>query len=112
MKYMLAIFADYEHRADEDFSGAWRAYDRAMMDAGVFVEGSGLQHPSTATTVRLEDGRRLVQDGPFPNTREQLGGYIILEAASLGEALDWAARCPAATYGAVEVRPVLVSPQA
>jgi hypothetical protein len=109
MKYMLAIFADYEHRADEDFSGAWRAYDRELMDAGVFIEGSGLQHPSTAATVRLEHGRRLVQDGPFPNTREQLGGYIILETASLGEALEWAARCPAATYGAVEVRPVLVS---
>jgi len=110
MKYLLAIFADYEHRADEDFSGAWRAYDQAMTEAGVFVEGSGLQHPTTATTVRLEDGRRMVQDGPFADTREQLGGYIILEAKSLNEALDWAARCPAAGYGAIEVRPVLVSP--
>jgi len=110
MRYMFAIFADFEHRADEDFSGAWRAYDRALNEAGVFVEGSGLQHPSTATTVRLEEGRRLVQDGPFANTREQLGGYIIVETKSLNDALDWAARCPAAGYGAIEVRPVLVSP--
>ncbi len=110
MKYMLAIFADYEHRADEDFSGAWRAYDRAMTEAGVFVEGNGLQHPSTATTLRLENGRRLVQDGPFANTREQLGGYIILDVPSLNEALEWAARCPAAGYGTIEVRPLATAP--
>lgn len=106
MKYMLAIFADYEHRKDEDFSGAWRAYDAAMAGAGVFVEGGGLQHPTTATTVRLEDGRRLVQDGPFADTREQLGGYIVIDVPTIEQAVDWAARCPAADYGAVEVRPV------
>jgi hypothetical protein len=110
MKYLLAIFADYEHRKDEDFSPAWRAYDRALRDAGVMLEGNGLQHPSTATTIRLENGRRLVQDGPFANTREQLGGYIILDLPSLDEALDWAARCPAADYGVVEVRPVMATP--
>lgn len=106
MKYLLAIFADYEHRADEDFSGAWQAYDRALSEAGVRVAGSGLKHPSTATTVRLRDGRRLVQDGPFAETREQLGGYIVLEVPTLHEALEWAARCPAAAYGAIEVRPL------
>jgi hypothetical protein len=106
MKYMLAVFADHDARADQDFSGAWRAFHQAMIDAGVCVDGSALQHPSTATTVRLEAGRRMVQDGPFANTREQLGGYIIIDVPTLHDALEWAARCPAASYGTLEIRPL------
>ena len=86
--------------------GAWRAFHRALQDAGVEVGGNPLEAESTATTVRLRGGQRHVQDGPYADTKEQLGGMILLELPSLDAALDWAARCPAAAYGAVEVRPV------
>jgi hypothetical protein len=72
------------------------------------VGGSGLQPPAVATTVRQRDGKRQVQDGPYAETKEQLGGYFEIEVADLDTALDWAARCPAAATGAVEVRPNLV----
>lgn len=115
MKYMMAIYeteADFSNRTDEKkevFWGAWRAYHQAMVDAGVLVGGNALQPPSTGTTVRLKGGKRQVQDGPYADTKEQLGGYIILELPSLDAALEWAARCPAAATGAVEVRPVLAT---
>ncbi len=113
MKYMMAIYeteADFNARTNEKkemFWGAWRAYHKAMVDAGVLVGGNALQPPATGTTVRIKGGQRQVQDGPFADTKEQLGGYIILELPSLDAALDWAARCPAAATGVVEVRPVL-----
>lgn len=113
MKYMMAIYeteADFNARTNEKqeiFWGAWRAYHKAMVDAGVYVGGNALQPPATGTTVRLKGGKRQVQDGPYADTKEQLGGIIILELPSLDAALDWAARCPAAASGAVEVRPVL-----
>jgi hypothetical protein len=81
-------------------------YHKALVEAGVYLGGNPLQAPETATTVRLKDGKRRVQDGPFADTKEQLGGFTILELPSLDAALDWAARCPAASAGAVEVRPV------
>jgi len=105
MKYMMAIYetdADFNARAGEKkemFWGAWRAYHNAMVDAGVLVDGNALQLPSTGTTVRLKGGKRHVQDGPYSDTKEQLGGYIVLELPSLDAALDWAARCPAAATG-------------
>jgi hypothetical protein len=112
MQFALLIFESPEafaaRNADENDSylGAWRAYHKAIVEAGIFVGGSPLQPPETGTTVRLKDGKRRVQDGPFADTKEQLGGFTILELPSLDEALKWAARCPAATVGAVEVRPV------
>ena len=69
--------------------------------------GNGLQPPDTATTVRLRDGKRHVQDGPYADSKEQLGGYFILDVPGLDVALDWAARCPAAPDGSVEIRPVM-----
>ncbi|MBI3524722.1 MAG: YciI family protein [Betaproteobacteria bacterium] len=113
MQYMMLICEtedDFKARTNEKkemFWAAWRAYHEAMVGAGVYITGSALQAPSTGTTVRLKGGKRLVQDGPFADTKEQLGGFIILELPSLDAALDWAARCPAAATGAVEVRPVL-----
>ena len=113
MKFMMAIYeteADFKARTNdksETFWGAWRAYHKAMVDADVYVGGNALQLPLTGTTMRLKAGKRHVQDGPYADTKEQLGGYIILELPSLDAALDWAARCPAASSGAVEVRPVL-----
>lgn len=75
------------------------------------VSGNGLQPPQTSTTVRVRDNKRQVQDGPFADTREHLGGYVIVDVPSLDEALAWAARSPNVTTGSTEVRPVLPPPQ-
>ena len=72
----------------------------------VFKRRNPLDGPETGTTVRQRDSKRLIQDGPYANSKEQLGGFMLLECPSLDAALEWAARCPAAAYGAVEMRPV------
>jgi hypothetical protein len=99
-------FAIRNNDGTDSYTGAWRAYHRALEEAGIFVAGDPLQVPETGTTVRTKDGKRHVQDGPYADTKEQLGGFTILELPSLDVALDWAARCPAAAIGAVEVRPL------
>ena len=115
MRYVMLIFetpADFEARKSEREPNvaAWRAYYKALVEAGAFVGGGApLQEAGTATTVQVKDGRRLVQDGPFAEAKDQLGGFMILEFASLDSALEWAARCPAAATGAVEVRPLDVA---
>ena len=88
------------------YVAAWRAYHKALLAAGVYEGGSPLKESGTATTVRVKQGKRFVQDGPFPEAKEQLGGFFILELPSLDAALEWAARCPAAASGAIEVRPI------
>lgn len=93
-----------------DYWASWTAYSQAIGDAGVMVHGAGLEPPTAATTVQVRDGERLVQDGPFADAKEQLGGYFLIDVPDLDAALDWAARCPAATYGKVEVRPALPPP--
>ena len=98
-------FAARKSDGSDPYTGAWRAYYKALVDAGIYVGGDPLEAPETATTVRLKEGKRRVQDGPFADTKEQLGGFTILELPSLDAALDWAARCPAASVAAVEVRP-------
>lgn len=99
-------FATRNNEEVDRYVGAWRAYYKALVDAGVYVGGDPLEVPETGTTVRLNEGKRRVQDGPYADTKEQLGGFTILELPSLDVALDWAARCPAASLGAVEVRPL------
>ena len=112
MQYALLIYEtpdefDSRERGPEDpYQAAWRAYYQAVRSAGVYVGGDALHLPETGTTVRRADGKRQVQDGPYANTKEQLAGVMVLELRSLDEALDWAARCPAASGGAVEVRPL------
>ena len=109
MLFALLIYESpdaFSGRNKDSYTGAWRAYHRAIVEAGIFVGGDPLQVPDTGTTVRTKDGKRSVQDGPYADTKEQLGGFTILELPSLDVALDWAARCPAASYGAVEVRPL------
>src|SRR4030095_15317669 len=101
-----AFAARHSNEEAEDYVAAWRAYYKAMVEAGVYVGGNPLEVPETATTVRVKDGKRHVQDGPYADTKEQLGGFTILELPSLDEALEWAARSPVASYGAVEVRPL------
>ena len=81
-----------------------------MKAAGVTRGGEELQSPQTATTVRLRGGSRQVQDGPFAESKEQLGGFMVIEVATLDDALAWAARSPTAATGAVEVRPVVLAP--
>jgi hypothetical protein len=109
MQFALLVYESPEAfatRNTDAYLGAWRAYYKALVEARVYVGGDPLEVPDTGTTVRLKEGKRRVQDGPFADTKEQLGGFTILELASLDAALDWAARCPAASYGAVEVRPL------
>jgi hypothetical protein len=110
MQFALLIYESPEAFAsrekNDSYTGAWRAYYKALVEAGVYVGGDPLELPETGTTVRIKEGKRGVEDGPYADTKEQLGGITILELASLDAALDWAARCPAASYGAVEVRPL------
>ena len=117
MQYMLifreaeADFAKRDSKEQGDaYWGAWMSYIGALSEAGVIVNGDGLQPPETATTIRVRDGKRDVQDGPFADVKEQLGGYFVVEVDNLDLALDWAARSPAASYGSVEVRPVMPPP--
>ena len=99
-------FAARKNDDNDSYLGAWRAYYKALVEAGIYIGGDPLQLPETGTTVRVSEGKRRVQDGPYADTKEQLGGLTILELPSLDAALDWAARCPAASAGAVEVRPL------
>lgn len=119
MQYMLMFYetpAEAGKRNDPAaapaYWGAWQAYMGAMAGAGVMVNGDGLQLPHTSTTVRVRGGQRLVQDGPVADTKEHLGGYAVIRAESLDDALAWAARSPCALsgHGATEVRPVLTAP--
>jgi hypothetical protein len=87
------------------FWGAFVPYMKALQESGIVVGGAGLQPPDTATTVRLQGGKALVQDGPYANTKEQLGGFFIIRVPDLDAALEWAKRYPAGEGGLVEVRP-------
>jgi hypothetical protein len=91
--------------------GGWSAYIGAISEAGKLVSGNGLQPPDVATTLRIENGSRHVVDGPYADTKEMLGGYVILDAVDLDEALEWAARAPCASAGSVEIRPVMQQPE-
>lgn len=99
-------FASRKSEGNDPYTGAWRAYHKALVEAGAFVGGDPLEVPETATTIRIRQGKRGVQDGPYADAKEQLGGFTIVELPSLDAALEWAARCPAASYGVVEVRPL------
>ena len=113
MKYLLTIYADESRFADmtpEQSGALMEAYGRfgtEAQQAGVLLGGEGLQPTATATTVRVRDGETLLTDGPFAETREQLGGYYLLDCSDLDDAIGWAARIPGAATGSVEVRPVM-----
>jgi hypothetical protein len=117
MQFMLILnetaedFAQRNSPAQaQEYWGGWNAFIGAMAKAGVIVRGDGLMGPSSATTLRLRDGKRMIEDGPFADTKEQLGGYFVIEVPDLDAALDWAARAPSARTASVEVRPVLPMP--
>lgn len=112
MNYMILIYQGPSlHKIPTDPAemakayAPWMAYTKALHDAGVWVAGSQLAGTETATTVKLRDGKRQVQDGPYADTKEQLAGYYIINAPDLDAALEWAARCPGALNGIIEVRP-------
>lgn len=112
MQFALMIYhtpEEFDMRKN-DYSdphlAAWRAYYKALVEAKVYVSGDALEVAETATTVRLRDGKRRVQDGPYADTKEQLAGIIVLELPSIDAALEWAVRCPGASHGAVEIRPL------
>jgi hypothetical protein len=116
MEYML-IFNEStaeagrrDNPADAAYWGAWNAYVMAIFASGCAKSGNGLLHPRTGTRLRVEGGKRQVQDGPLADTHEHLGGYFVIDVPTLDEALEWAARAPCASAGSVEVRPVLPPP--
>lgn len=116
MQYTLLYLetpAEQGRRDTQDapaYWGAWSAYMGAMGAAGVMISGNGLLPPRTATTLRITDGKWQVEDGPFADTKEQLGGYVVIDVPDLDAALEWAARAPCAAAGSVEVRPVMPPP--
>lgn len=117
MLYLLLMHSDEEHHASlsptDDYAVIARyvALRQEMMAAGVHVAGHRLRPVATATTVRVREGRTLMTDGPFAETKEQFGGFFLVDVESLDEALAWARRVPAAEYGCVEVRPVWLHPE-
>ena len=116
MQYVLLIHDDEKFWAElpEEERNAiyaeYGAFSSALRESGAYVDGHQLQPTSTATTVRIRDGEQVVTDGPFAETKEQLGGYYVIEAESLDEAISWAERIPSARFGTIEVRPVVVFP--
>jgi hypothetical protein len=111
MKYMLLAYDDEEHsltKPERDKCYIESAgICRDLYASGHYVDASPLHPTSTATSVRIRDGKRLVTDGPFAETREQLGGYFMINAKDLDEAISIAARIPAARFGTIEIRPVM-----
>ncbi len=112
MQYLLMIHRDekaIQALTQEDagrMMAAYGAYTKAMSEAGVHVGGERLHPSSTATVVRVKDGKTSVLNGPYAEIKEQLGGYYLIEAPDLDAAISWAARCPGAATGAIEVRPI------
>jgi hypothetical protein len=116
MQYMLMLYGDeggwqkLTQAEQEQWIGAYGAYTEALTKAGAIVRGSRLGPSAAATTVRMNDGKPRVLDGPFIETKEQLGGFYLIDVPDLDAAISWAARCPAASYGVVEVRPLWAEP--
>ncbi|MCG8491268.1 MAG: YciI family protein [Sneathiellales bacterium] len=111
MRYTLLLYtdpADLEHMTPKDWEAekeVYGAYIGALQEAGVFIDTDWLQPVETATTLTLKSGKAVVQDGPFADTKETLGGFFVIEVPDLDAALVWAEKCPAARTGKVEIRP-------
>ncbi len=115
MKYAILVYetaADIAARTDPAkapaYWGAWGAFAKALNESGVAAGGNALQPHDTATTVRHRGGKQQIQDGPYADVKEQLGGMFVIDVPDLDTALKWAARCPSAATGAAEVRPIMV----
>ena len=118
MKYMLLIYDDekgwskFSEAERQQIFGEYMQFSKEVRESGHYQAGAPLQPTSTATSVRVRNGKRAVTDGPFAETREQLGGYYLVEAKDLDEAIGIAARIPSARLGTIEVRPVMEMPAA
>src|SRR5262245_37058095 len=116
MQYLLMLYSEESGwarltRAEQEQAvAAYQAYTEALNKAGVLAGANRLQSSSAATTVRVANGKSRVLDGPYADSKEQLGGYYLIDVPDLDAALSWAARCPAASHGIVEVRPVWTAP--
>jgi len=112
MQYMLLIYSNEAglqaapKEAVTQMSAAYTAYTEAMAKAGILQGGNRLRPTSDSTTVRVNGGKSQVLNGPYADTKEQLGGYYMIDVPDLDAALSWAARCPGASHGTVEVRPI------
>lgn len=112
MQYLLMVYAEEAGWAklteaqQQEGLAAYMAYAEALKKAGAYVGSNRLHDTPTATTVRIANGKAQVLNGPYTDTKEQLGGYYLIEAPDLDAALAWAARCPGASHGVIEVRPV------
>lgn len=112
MKYMLLMYANeseapqYTPEEHQAAAQAWYTFGKEAEAAGVLLSNNGLCPVTDATTVRIRDGKTLVVDGPFAETREQLGGYYLLDCKDLDGTIRWATRIPLARYGSVEIRPL------
>ncbi len=115
MKYMLLIVPESEGGMEdvspEDMKAGietWAGYDRELIEAGVFIAGDALLPSETASTVRFDaNGEQVITDGPFAETKEQLGGYYLIDCENLDEALEWAKKIPLSRAGSIEVRPLM-----
>lgn len=116
MQYLCLIYEAEKlsaNKTPEEFGeeiAAYGAFTQALKESGQFIAGDALEPVATATTVRIREGKVLHTDGPFAETKEQLGGYYLLEAENLDDALAWAAKIPAAQKGSIEVRPLMQFP--
>ena len=112
MQYILLLhaneagFAQMTPEQQQQGLAAYMAYSEALTKAGVIKGSNRLRPVATATTVRIVDGKTQVLDGPYADTKEQLAGYFLIDVPDLDAALSWAARCPGASHGTVEVRPI------
>ena len=114
MKYMLLIHSEEARFRElapdqvEQAVAAYGAYTEALKKAHVYVDSNRLQPSAAAASIRIEDGKTTVLNGPYAETKEQLGGYFMIDVPNMDAAMTWAARCPGASHGTVEIRPVWV----
>lgn len=112
MKYLLMVFTDDQRFQAMDkaeqarVTAPYAAYMEAMGNAGIYKGGERLRPTASATTVRVASGKTEVLNGPYAETKEQLGGYFLIDVPDLDAAISWAARCPGASHGVIEVRPI------
>jgi len=118
MKYAFTIYGDESQRESatpEEMAAMSQAYGEFTQEVqakGIYLAGEGLYPTPTATTVRVQGGERNVTDGPYAETKEQLGGFYVLDCKDLDDAIEWAAKIPGSRYGSVEIRPVMVYDEA
>lgn len=110
MQYMLVLTSPPTEPTPDSFQ-AWALYTRALADAGVLIEGAGLQPPTSGTLVQVRNDERILTDGPFVEAKEHLIGFYLIDVDDLDAAIEWAAKVPSVGHGSVEIRPVVPGSQ-